>query len=134
MKLPAKTRQLVRLPKIQTDKKGKALDYMGYATSALEFTIIVPKPEIAIPSIEAAVQRLKTTPGSKRRQPNEAKEKARETIWRAFQTGSVGGGARSRPFIEFGRAIDRIYGTDLFDAEDGRHLRRLAVGYNGPRT
>jgi hypothetical protein len=133
-RLPAKTRQLVRLPKLIQTEDGRALDYMGY--SAPGFTMIVPKPAIAMPGIEAALQRIKTTPGSKRRQPNETKDKAREKIWRAFQTGSVGGGVRARAFLEFGRAIDQIYGTDLFDSKDGRHLRRLgrAVGYNGPQT
>jgi hypothetical protein len=136
-RLPAKTRQLVRRPKlIRTDKKGRALDYMGYSATGFGYTMIVPKPETAIPGIEAALQRIKTMPASKFRQPNEVEDKARETIWRAFQTSSVGGGVRARAFLEFGRAIDRIYGTDLFDAKDGRHLRRLArvVGYNGPRT
>ena len=98
--------------------------------------MIVPKPEIAIPGIEAALQRIATTPESKRRLPSEAKDHAREMIWRAFQTGSIRSGVRSGAFLEFARAVDRIYGTDLFDAKDGRHLRRLArvVGYNGPQT
>jgi hypothetical protein len=133
-RLPAKTRQLVRRPRVQTDEEGRALNYMGY--SAPGFRMIVPKPEIAIPGIEAALQRIATTPQSKRRLPSEAKDYARETIWRAFQTGSIRSGVRSGAFLEFARAVDRIYGTDLFDAKDGRHLRRLArvVGYNGPQT
>lgn len=57
-------------------------------------------------------------------------------IWRAFQT--IPGSSkspRSIAFIEFGRAVDKIYGTELFEAKDGRHLRRLAraVGDNGPK-
>ena len=137
VKVPEKTRQLVWRPRLVQTKESRMIDpeqLLRY--SAIGFVTHAPKPEIVMPGVEIALKRMKTAPGSKRRLPNEAKDYARETIWRAFQTGSVGGGVRGRAFVEFGRAIDRIYGTDLFDAEDGRHLRRLAraVGYNGPRA
>jgi hypothetical protein len=137
VKVPEKTRQLVWRPRLVQTRKGRMIDHEQLLRySAVGFVTHAPKPEIAMPGVEAALECMKATPGSKLRQSNEAKDKARETIWRAFQTGSVGGGARARAFLEFGRTIDRIYGRDLFDAKDGRHLRRLgrAVGYNGPQT
>jgi hypothetical protein len=136
-KVPEKTRQLVWRPGLIQTKRGRTLDrtqLLRYSASG--FVMHAPKPEIAMPGIGVALQYIKTTPGSRRRVPNGVEDEARETIWRAFQTGSIGGGIRGRAFLEFGRAIDRIYGLDLFGAKDGRRLRRLAraVGYNGPRT
>lgn len=136
-KLPEKTRQLIWRPKLIQTKRGRTLDrkeLLGF--SASRFVMVAPKPEIAMPGVKAALQRIKAIPGSKRRQPNQAEDRARATIWRAFQAGSIRGGVRSRPFLEFASTIDRIYEADLFDVKDGRHLRRLAhtVGYKGPRT
>jgi hypothetical protein len=127
-RLPADTRRLIRLPRRILTEDGRAIDYMGYQIHDPEFAIIVPRPELALPGIEAVLLALARAPGAKHRIPNQVEDRARTLIWHAFKAGN-GGGARTTAFLEFGRTIDRIYGTNLFGAEDGRHFRRLS---NGP--
>jgi len=121
-RIPAKTRRLIQLPKRVLTKDGRAIDYMGF--SAPGFSIIAPGPALALPRIEAALRAQEKTPGSRRRTSNQVEDHARALIWRAFQAGD-GAGVRTTAFLEFGRTVDAIYGTALFAAKDGRHLRRL---------
>lgn len=95
---------------------------------------IAPKPEVVLPAIEAEVERLKATPGSRRRQrtSNEEKDVAVKAVQAAYGalTGRLGGrviGADGRPagrLHRLGRDIDAIFGTRLFPEKDSRRLRR----------
>jgi hypothetical protein len=128
VRVPDKTRQLFWRPRLVQTKKGKTIDrkeLLGFGVP--EFQTVVPKPEIAMPGIEAALKRLKAAPGSKHRKPDAVKQAAMNTIWRAFQT--IPGSSkspRSPRYLEFGQAVDKIYDTDLFDVKvAGRRFRRL---------
>ena len=127
-RLPAKTRQLVWQPPLKQTKRGKTVDrkqLLGYAASG--FAMIAPRPATALPAIEAALARMKTTPRSKHRKPDAAGRTALAAIWRAFQT--IPGSSkspRSPRYLELGRAVDKIYDTDLFNVKvAGRRFRRL---------
>jgi hypothetical protein len=134
--LPQRTMHLLWRPKVMRTAQGHTIDRSRIAGSfsAPGFTRSRLSRKVVLPAIEAEVERLKATPGSRRRQrtSNEEKDVAVKAVQAAYGalTGRRGGrviGADGRPagrLHRLGRDIDAIFGTRLFPETDSRRLRR----------
>jgi hypothetical protein len=134
--LPQRTKRLLWRPKLIWTAEGRTIDPGTVAGSfaAPGLHMIVPRPEVVLPVIEAEIARIKTTPAAQRRKRkrDEAEHAAIQAICNFYQkaTGNKGrravdpkSGKLTGRLIRLGHEIDRIFGTALFAEKDSRRLR-----------
>ena len=129
---PHRIRKLWK-PKLIKTPEGRIIDRGTIAMSfgAPGYGIVVPKPEVVLPVIEAALAKITASPRSKKRERDMDEAKAVAAIRAAYReiTGHTGGrvidkGNLAGRFVALGRDIDGIFGTALFAAKDSVRFRR----------
>jgi hypothetical protein len=101
------------------------------AFSAPGVTILVPKPEAVLPALEVALELLKSATGNKKqRKPDQAAHEVVAVVQSAYHalTGKRVGRAvllsgQPGPLVRFGREIDRLFNTKIFQKKDSPRLR-----------
>jgi hypothetical protein len=129
---PHRIRKLWK-PKLIKTAEGRTIDRSTIAMSFVAdgYVIVVPKPGIVLPVIEAALANITASPRSKKREPNAVEAKAIEAIRDAYRaiTGNKGGrainvlGKLDGKLAALGREIDAIFGTKLIAEKDSWRLR-----------
>jgi hypothetical protein len=101
---------------------------LGFSASGV--TILVPKPEAALPALEVGLELMKIAGGNKRqRKPDQQAHDLIAVVKNAYQvlTGKRAGravllsGEPSR-FLRLGHDIDRLFGTKIFPRTDSPRL------------
>jgi hypothetical protein len=113
--------QIARTFKTHADPSEAKGDY---------FHTIVPKPEIALPLIEAALREITANPNAKTRKRDKYEADAIAATRAAYRaiTGNTGGrvirdGKLVGKLDRLRREVDCIFGTKLFAARDSRRFR-----------
>jgi hypothetical protein len=129
---PHRIRKLWK-PKLIKTPEGRTIDRSTIAMSFMAdgFVMVVPKPEIVLSMIEAALAQITAKPRSQKHERNEDEAKAMAAVSNAYR--EISGNTRKRVYregkgavgarIQFGREIDRIFGTQLFAAKDSLRFR-----------
>jgi hypothetical protein len=121
--LPASTSRRIDVVPHISKKNSRSVDprkIYSYATSKI--AMIIPRPEYALPAINAAIERIEKT-----RQPNTDEAAVIRAVQKAYQTltGRPGGRVIDGPLHRLGLAIDRIFETNLFPEKDSLRLRKI---------
>jgi hypothetical protein len=129
---PHRIRKLWK-PKLIKTAEGRTIDRSTIAMSFVAdgFVMVVPKPEIVLPMIEAALAQITAKPRSQKHERNEAEAMAIAAVSNVYR--EITGNTRKRVYregkgavgarIQFGREIDRIFGTQVFAAKDSVRFR-----------
>jgi hypothetical protein len=96
------------------------------------YTLVVPKPHVVLPALQAQLDEMKGLTGNKKkRTPDLAAREAITVIRAAYKalTGKPGGRTvppegRPGPLVRFGREIDKLFGTKVFPRADSSRLKK----------